>query len=277
MKDYRLIIFDLHRGMVSRRFYWLAVPLFFISACTFSVQVMGRVEYSNVAVSVGDMILSCFAGSELYFLEYSGKFFKIPMLWISLLLGSHISVVGYAEEFTGYGQQVFLRSSTRIKWWISKCIWNVITTISYFGIGIFTLIIFAVLKGWRISFENTEDIVCVIFSKNVDKNIPLKFFTIQILVIVIIGCIGWNLFQMYIALYVKSLGSILITISLLLISLYIKVPFLPWRYMMVVANENFIRNKYEFLVISIIFVILVIVSVIGGAIKIKSCDYLVEE
>lgn len=275
MKEYRLIRYDLCRSLTSQHFYWLAVPLFLIGGFTFTVQIMGDclTKYPNIVASIGDVLVNCFAGSE-----GTGEF-KLPMLWISILLGSSLSVLGYAEHFTGYGQQIFLRSKKRAGWWVAKCIWNIVITVLYFLIGILILTAFAALKGWNLSYVCTDRIFCCIFPNAPDATSVSQIPVVKLLVMILMGCIAWNLFQMYLSMYVKSFVSMIITIVMLLFSSYSNSPFLPGNYMMI-ARSQYITGLNEGIKVGkgcIIFVILIFISVLGGIIKISKCDYLVEE
>lgn len=280
MKVCRLFWFDLCRGITYHRFYCLAVPLFLIGGFMFSTQIMGNcaIEYPGITASLGDVMLYSFAGKEIPEAAGSGKDFQLPMLWIALLLGSSLSVLGYAEYFTPYGQQVFLRSSKRYMWWLSKCVWNMITTALYFSIGILTLSLFVLLKGWKLTLTNTEEVFGYIFPGSgklwTNSSVPV----VQLLLLVFTGCAAWNLFQMYLAMYAKSYISLLSTVFMLLFSVYVSSGFLPGNYMMLMRNRDIIgmgsadsKSGY------ILSLFLTAVSILGGIAKIRRSDYLVEE
>lgn len=217
MKAYRVISFSIRQGMRSYPLFWCAPLLFGLAAGAFETSFGTAAE-----ASLADVILFCFRGMEPVNLENPDEF-RIPMLWIALILWCSLSVTGKAEECTGYGQQIFLRSGDRRLWWLSQCCWNAVTTLTYYMLGFVTLLGCALAKGWRIT----------------------GFCVFRLVAPIILGTVCWNLLQMYIAMYTGTVISVFVTCTMLISSIYINSPFLMGNYWMAMRCSPVMEGGVE--------------------------------
>lgn len=271
MKVYRLFLFEIWRGIKSKQFYWLSILLFFIGGMIFSSYI------GNHRASIGDGILYCLAGDMAGFLDDKNKF-EIPILWLSILIGSSLNILGHVENFTPYGQYVFICYPKRYIWWLSQCLWNIVSTMLYFVFGFLALFFYGLLENWKIDLNITKELFRYIFPEAEGLSDETCILVRDVLFLVIISSIAWNLFQMYIAMYVKSLVGIMLTIVMLVCSAYFNSNFFPGSYMMVARSEIIqgiggasVKNGYVFAAI------IAAIAIISGSLRAERCDYLVEE
>ena len=70
--------------------------------------------------------------------------FQIPYLWIlNHLLILYFTLHYASDDLSGIGQQMIYRAGGRIKWWVSKCIWNFTSVVSYYIVSYHVLIALA--------------------------------------------------------------------------------------------------------------------------------------
>lgn len=257
MKGYRLLTSDIRAAMQKQKFFLIAGVIFalqwisgYLEICSDPVGIKSNLEFS-----LGEMFLYCFQGIDPLLDTDGAVVLRLPIGWLSVFLGAHFSVIGYAENFTLYGQQYFFRSGNRSWWWISKCIWNVSTTVLYFALGFTVYGLLTFFRGGSLKLEKMEGF----------------------LLLIILVCISWNLFQMYISMYVGTFIGILISIVTLLSSVFIYSPLLPGNYLMYLRTEKFMGNGMKTVNGYYIVSLLTVIAIVGGILKSRHLDYLVEE
>lgn len=254
MKGYRFFICDIRIALQRQKFFLISIVIFA------ALWIMGYLKiYKDYAweelersFRVGDILLYCFWGVEPV-REING--IQLPTEWLTVFLGAHLSVLGYAEELTLYGQQLFYRSGKRALWWLSKCVWNIVATALYFTLGLSICVGMTIFRGGSAALKNIEDF----------------------LLLAIVLCMSWNLFQMYLSLYLGTFVSFLVSIVMLISSVYIYSPFLPGNYMMLIRTEEFWENGMKNIHGYLIAFLLTLIAVLGGILRIKHCDYLIKE
>lgn len=276
MKFCRLIWFDIEIGLKKHPFYLSAIPLFFLAGLLFTIHIIGpyQINHTQVNANLGDIFLYCFSGKEPLYLIDNNQNFQIPILWISLFLGSSLSTLGYAENISQYDQQIFIRSEKRALWWLSKCVWNIISSLTYFSIGFATILTFIFVNGWKMSLTNTAELFPYIFPDSIQE---FEISTVQFLFLIIAGSVSWNLLQMYLAMYVKSYISLLITIVVLLSSIYIYSPLLFGNYLMLARNKHLHQGIIDTYLGYFVFTLITIIAIVGGMYRTKKFDFIVKE
>ena len=118
MKFCRLLRYEFTEQIIKNRRY-LIVPLFTWFYC---LQISGLFYNINpdLHASIGDYLLYIFSGTDPF--VKSGQF-EYPFFWMALLIISFFVITGFVQkDLHGYGAQMLIRSSTRKKWWASKCV-----------------------------------------------------------------------------------------------------------------------------------------------------------
>lgn len=275
-----MIGYDFRQGIGKHRFYLAAIPVFLILALLFAGMGSAFLEAGILEekVSFGDALLYCIQGLEPLRLYEEKQPFRIPIFWMALFLGSAFSVVGYAEERDLYGQQVFIRSRKRRNWWLSKCLWNICTTAIYFGIGLLLLAAAGYREGWEWSEKGTPGMAVQLFGKVIGMpEHPPELEAAKMVLTAVLCSMAWNLFQMYLALYLKSFVSFLVTVGMLASSIYFSSPLLLGNYMMAMRNEQIFAGGMKAGTGLLLALALAMWAVFGGLWKMKRYDYLVKE
>lgn len=166
MRFYRLISYDLHRGLQWKK-YLIAVLIFVVRVFTVyrSVQFYCDAESITGQGSIGDYMLCMFRGMAI--MQYGSIEEKvlIPIEWL-ILCGFclYLTAAYSAQGISVQGQQVFIRTS-RGKWWLSKCIWCTVSCAIYFACEMVVIIGAAFLTPITFHLNNTPKVTTFLFSE----------------------------------------------------------------------------------------------------------------
>ena len=100
------------------------------------------------------------------------KVFELPIIW--LLFQSYLMFIlgryPYSEMNDNHGAFVLIKGKNKKCWYLSKCIWNGITVLSYYICSYGTIFIYGIIKGYSINCK---------FATPID-DIALKSFVVPI-------------------------------------------------------------------------------------------------
>ena len=144
LKILKLFIYDFKQGFAYNKVKFL---ILFIVGIIFSISFrMDAGEFTDIeSFNYPEYVLYIVEGIRQLPLAEIDKY-MIPVLWIGIqvIIGY---IVGYypVDDLHGYGQQILIRSRSRSRWWLSKCIWNVSMVVLayivlYLAIGIVCLV-----------------------------------------------------------------------------------------------------------------------------------------
>lgn len=216
MNWFKLVAHDLRAGIFRARY--LAVPLVFCMPC-FSC--MMRL-YDTMGGWL-DFFAFCFKGT--YPLLSGVGDFEFPILWF-LVIGSCLFLnLDYPlNDLTEAGQQVLVRSVSKMGWFLSKCLWNLLSCGVYLVLGAVTAFMFAAVFGGSVKLSAGSvfyERVIGIYAPNLTipqvilGSILLPYLTIA----------AFNMLQMVLCLFMKPIFSFLICICLLVVSIFLYTPF----------------------------------------------------
>jgi len=227
-------------------------------------------------VTIFDLFIYFFKGMKEY-IPSSDNPFEIPIDFLLLNIFLAIIIGNYPlKDISGYGRSVLVRSDTRLSWWFSKCIWNVLSVITFYAtIYIGIIVMYVAHGGLRngIKFMLNADLTKVIFGGdlgNVNSNIVM----ISIIVLPIITSIALSMLQMTLAFYINPIVSYVIIIAIYIFSAFHMKWFMMGNYLMMYRNE-FINIRGVHLGISLIVDAGVIaISTVAGYLYFRSYDVL---
>lgn len=145
MKFHKLIGYDLRRGLFRRR--CLLVPLFAAMPCLFCQKIAAAAGFQ---CGWGGYMLYCFMGIE----PVEAEVFQLPVLWLVLISGCLYLNLDYMLcDLSLTGQQIIVRSGDRRAWFLSKCVWNLLSCGVYFLIVGATAAVFTLFTGGELSLR----------------------------------------------------------------------------------------------------------------------------
>lgn len=216
MKWINVLLHDIRRGIF--RWRYLVVSIVFFLPCVSLFGIARRLQ-SNITWM--DCMINLFKGIEPLVQDGKVSNIRIPIPWL-LVVGSSlfISLDYLIGDLTKEGQNIIYRCRNRSGWYLSKCIWNITSSVVYFGVCCITVVLFIVLFKGDLALSNTP--VLTQFTLNTENEIMLTKNDLlwAIIVAPLFTIISVNIIQMTLCLYIKPIYSFLICISILIISVY---------------------------------------------------------
>lgn len=275
---YKCLKYDLKCGLLKEyKKYIVAIGLFIIIGFEFSVKM------SDIEKTVLDYFFYLFFGMEEY-IPSPGNKFRFPALWVTVILYvSYITLYYPYKDLNGYGKNILLNTQSKKTWYLSKCMWVTVSTISYFLIGFVVLSLFAIFNGAEITAD--------VSSKVVIKFIPFitteqelfyndaMYYKVTVLhfILPVVVCVMNNLFQLFLSLFIKPFFSFIFTVSYTIASAYYLNTFMLGNYAMIARSNIFICNGVDFTTGLIITLCVILVVIISGVLLFSKQDILNKE
>lgn len=267
MNWFKLLRYDLRKGLTRRRY--LAVPLLFAVSCfACGIQIPGECP----APSWMDRLLFCFKGLPPL---SKPQDFRLPVLWFLILAGSLFLNLDYLlDDLTQEGQQVIVRSIRRSGWYLSKCVWNLLSCGVFVALGMLTCLVFTLLSGGTLSLTN--DVQVTMFTLGTWSETPITVggaLTVGVL-LPYLTIAGFNQLQMTLCLYVKPILSFLTSVCLLVVSLLFSFVWIPGNGAITVRSDLLNPGLHRPLPLLLTATVFLTAGVIAGLIRFRRMDLL---
>lgn len=277
----KLIQHDLARGFSQNRGKLGLALAIFVVLCIYFVAAINSQSQLDVALGVNmigdhkastaDFIMSFSKGMDVY-VPSQGDKFKIPVLWmmmpvcIALLAGTYPT-----EDLHTYATNILIRAKSRTAWWLSKCIWVVLTVLAFYAIGGMCALAFSLLFGNMGVFPD-EQIALLVNGLDMAGVEPYQLFFALLLPIIV--SITLSLFQMLLSFLLKPMLSYILVAAYLVASIYYHTPFLIGDDSMLLRNSLFYPEGIDTSLTFAICGISILVVVIVGIFHINRTDFL---
>lgn len=157
---FKLIKYDLKLGTMDN-FLKLGI-LVIIVICIGGISINninGVEEYMGCNASILDYVCF-FVGGPKNIPNDMLDTYVIPVLWLILQVMIAYIVGYYAmTDLDTYGQQILIRAGSRLKWWLSKCLWNGVMVILTYIIIYGAAFLAGIIGGADWEFKLTPDII----------------------------------------------------------------------------------------------------------------------
>ena len=266
MSWFKLLRHDIRAGLFRRRY--LVVPCIFVLSCIFCAL---RRFPETAAAGWMDLVLFSFKG--IHPLQRPEDF-ELPISWFVIMAGSLYLQLDYLlEDLTEAGQQVIVRTVSRRSWFLSKCVWNLLSCCLIMALGLITALVFALMTGGSISLSNTPEVT--IYSLDWYMEAPLTVAqTLWIGVgLPLLTITAFTQLQMTLCLLCKPILSFLISTSLLVASLLLSTPWLPGNGAQTVRS-SLLGGTLEPLILTAVCGGLLVIGVVVGMIRFHRMDLL---
>ena len=277
---YRIFALDVRRSLLGKRKRFSVALLFFVLvtfACkiSFSNAYLQSPELTPFATpTLGDFLLYAFGGCDLYIFDLDRPF-AIPFQWLLLiLLAIYINFDLTEESSAGVNIQLLLRAGNKKQYWLSKILCITISTSLYFMLGVIVTLGCGSALGGISSLEIDNLILNVM---NLSSMIPREATSpafIPTLLMVWFAILTITLLQQLISLFIKPIGSFLVTAVFLFLSAYFMKPFFFGNYAMMIRNsllcEGGVGAAEGILILSLVS----LASIVGGCVVYDRKDIL---
>lgn len=267
MSWFKLLRHDLRKGLTRRRY--LAVPLLFAVSCfVCGIQVL----IDCPAPGWMDRLLFCFKG--MLPLDQPQDF-RLPVLWFLILAGCLFLNLDYLlDDLTQEGQQVMVRSVRRSGWYLSKCVWNLLSCGLIFLLGMLTCLIFTLLFGGKLSLTN--DIQVSRYNLGTWGEAPMTVGGALLVGVLLpyLTMAGFSQLQMTLCLYVKPVLSFLACVCLLVLSLLLSLVWIPGNGAITLRSALLNPGLHPPLPLLVTAVIFLALGVLAGLLRFRRMDLL---
>ena len=143
------------------------------------------------------------------------------------------------KRLTGGWKNILVRTQKRVFWWLSKCVWCVITVIGFYAAVYLSAVLICKIAGGSLTTALTPEIVqtvCGIPAAVNDVPVDLQVLRHTVCWLPLVTSVGMALFQMMLALVISPVIAYIVNVALLTAAAYYTVPFLQGNSFMMLRN-----------------------------------------
>ena len=235
MKLTRLLERDLRLGTIKNIYKFLiAVAIAgFICNKTYVSYIRFFNEYGLIRSdgTFMDYLLRVNPGIEIYHFSPKEEF-KIPVIWFTLQITIHY-IVGYypEDDFRLYGKTIIPSSGSAGLWWISKCIWCIITVTLYYAVIIGTTFVVALVRDAEIKGGFTKALMSKLYG-GIMNYITIKDAILIVVILPLVATMALCLFQVFLSFVITPVVSYMVICIMYVLSAYYHTWWLPGGFTM---------------------------------------------
>lgn len=285
MRVFKILQYDCENGIWRTWLRYLPAVIFGILMC---IQCSAFIENCLQELKMQDSpswihyLMYCLKGAEPYE-KVNKEQFVIPVAWMCFMMWGLMSGLGYLySSRQAAGVQLLIRSKKRVTWWLSKCIWNCLNCLIYFTVLYVTVLVYCMIAGINLSMEVNPNYLRIVFAESsfylkeqFETGLGIVVITIMILPIVCMCAI--SMIQLFLELFFKPAICYLVSITILIISVWDMSPFALGNFSMLMRNSWVMQGGLDTTVGIIVCLGVVILISIAGAYRFKHYDILSKE
>ena len=258
-----LVKHDLRCGLI--RWPYLLTPVFFAPALFFVLSGAWEANYT-------DFLMSVFEGGQIL---PPDALFGVPLGWVVPMSGCLLINLGYfLQDLTGPGHQVLLRSGTKRGWFLSKCLWNLLSCLVYFAVFLFMALVFELLKGGELLPLRLGEVVRYSHGRMFRQEPTAAQIMVITVFLPFLTVFAFSLLQMVLCLFIRPILAFLACISLMMLSVAVASPFMLGNGAMWLRNRWMYWGELRTGELIIGCLLWIAVSFAAGLIRIKHVDVL---
>lgn len=240
MKWRKVLMHDLQRGLV--RWRYLSVPLI-CAVCCFDY--LSWSSALHISGSWMDIVFFIFQGQEPIDITTLSSVarFPLPIAWL-LVMGTclYLNLDYFLMDLSLTGQQIIIRCGSRAKWFLSKCVWNILSTALYFALIWLAALTFGWCFGSTASLNPTPAILQNVFGLSSSLEISMWQALMVGVLLPFLTLSALNLLQMSLCTIVKPIVSFLLCAGILILSVYVPNDFVLGNGAMAIRSEIVANN-----------------------------------
>ncbi|SHJ60747.1 hypothetical protein [Parasporobacterium paucivorans] len=235
----KLVLYDFKMGFLSNRFKYFVVCIFFafISFMFYREASIKDTVLDFGPGSVTDCLIYIFKGMKVYTSSPLNDF-ELPLAWLIMQSLLCILISFYpAGDVNSYGSQILVKSGSKTRWWLSKCVWTICTVNVYYLLGYISVYIVSTILG-HASFGVNEIL-------NMDMN-GMKFDSVDnlellmaLIVLPVTSSLAISMVQNVLSFILNPTMSIVLIFCGLVISAYYYSPISIGNHSMLLRNGLF--------------------------------------
>ncbi len=248
---FKLLRYDLLNGIL---FQWKRYLIAFMMFALFCGDLFLKWENMKVVSeemryntpSFGDYLVNGVAGMP-EFIPTPQTPFIFPALWVLFYAVLFYFLLAYPyQDLLGFGKGILAASGKRSLWWLSKCVWSILSVALYFLLFYGAAALFTVCSGGRFTLAVSDYLPELLGVGSFEIQGPVTelmpvLFTLPFMVAAALTGI-----QMTLSLFMKPFYSFCVVISYLLTSAYYQTPFLLGNYAMLLRSQAWPLGAMDF-------------------------------
>ena len=286
MKFLKLLQYDLGKNLLAKPIKWIVSGLLFLyfflnftldGTHTFWCKntLMENIQvFHGLEISVGDSLIYLTGGMlPIEFTSLTDNF-QFPVMWLLPHITILYITLSYpSDDLNCMGIQVLTRMRSKYLWWLSKCLWNILSVVSCFVVGLFVWYLLSILTGKVMDYSLNEIFFNRMFHDYISEQNAANFEYIMCFIIMpIVVCITISLIQMALTLYIKPVFAYMMVCIYYIAGIYYANPVLISNYAM--SSRSSVLGLYNFrpetgIVICSVFAT---TAIIIGVIRMKNKD-----
>ena len=281
MRFFKLIKYDLTYGIFNIKNLikiLILISLFTVACFEFNGRLLSYGQsFETDTNKLGDFFFYIFGGIKEYIPSPNDPF-QIPYLWIlNHLLILYFTLHYASDDLSGVGQQMIYRAGGRIKWWVSKCIWNFTSVVSYYIVSFTVIIIFCLIKGnvFEMSFSSFMPMIMYFGPK--DLGYETWDIALEVTLMPFLVTLAMSILQMALSLVFKPAFAFIFSSVLLISSAYYMTPYLIGNFAMAVRSSKVVSNGLNLTDGIIAAIGMIIIGIIIGVLAIRRYNVLSKE
>ncbi len=268
-----IIKYDLYNG-IRKRMIWLLLPIIVFTVGAFEIDGTVRlIQNEGGCMSLGECLAYYFHGSIPAGSELGAS--RPHIVWLIIQLGCLFFTLEYpTRDLNIFGQQVIVRCGSRVKWWLSKCVWLSLSVLIYYFVGVLVTTVAGTFFEVRMSLEIQQgNMMSILNFCNVGFNQYTGWQSVFILIIMpYLSMLALNLFCLIISLLLNQVFSMMAGLFMLLVVSSRMSPFIVTNFSMLQRCSYFYSEGLDYS-IGIVYVLAMIAGcVIIGAMAILYVD-----
>lgn len=277
MKFIKYLRFDICQGILRNPMLMISpIAIAFIIFIDFFAKANRFIAFDimDEAVSFGDYLFYLYGGMKEFIPDYEMGF-QLPIVWILVFFVLPFILLNYPlKDMNGIGQQILIRSTKKIFWWLSKCCWTILGTLVYHLIMQMTGLVMCSIFRLDITYSIHMDFVKAAFEVGHQEVCNISGLFISTVILPIFVSVSINMLQMTLSLFIKPMFSFLFIAIMLLSSAYLLSPLLIGNYAMIFRYTWILKNGVSVETGYKISLILLFISMGVGTIKFRFYDVL---
>ena len=273
--NYKLINRDLKRGILRKRN--LLIPIFFLitqAACCSDAALLHTVP------TWMDYLLSAFAGRLPVEVNIHQPVSALPPLeWLAGVGGILFLSLDYPlGDLSGEGMQVLIRTGSKRKWFLSKCIWNIANCLLYATMLLLSGLIWTFLSKGDFSLVKYTDAINMVYEWTINtENIAPELLFLTGFLMPFLVMISLNLLQMSLCMFTKPIFALMLALAVLIISVYNDSPYLIGNIAMGIRTLAYIEKGCSVVQLLLVPLVIICLSIIIGSVRFGKMDILLRE
>ena len=150
------IKYDIREGIIQQWKKYAVLCVIYIACIVQFIMLCGANRHIDT-YTCGDMVMWMFDGVKKFDAGAKNNVdissvYILPNVFIAYIIGNYV-----IKDLYGYGKDILIRTGNRIKWWLSKCIWCVLTSCMCYAV-LYAVIVIAGICTGSFSFVPTKEV-----------------------------------------------------------------------------------------------------------------------